>query len=130
MLVATNIISSTFIAPFKLSGCNVFIRKNCCIKIDHTLLMKSNELNNEHLDSSNGTSNHYNPPKHSDSFLEHLNEVKKSWLNDADDLNDVVNSTDDGPEGSFNYGVVCTGEPAVDPSRQIQSILDGEPDWI
>ena len=90
--------------------------------------MNSNELNDDHLDSSNGTCYHYNPPKHSESFLEHLNEVKKSWPNIADNLNELVNSTDDWPEQS--YGVSCTGEPAVDPSRQIQSILDGEPDWM
>ena len=85
--------------------------------------MNSNELNDEHLDLSNGTCCHYNPPKHSESFLEHLNEVKISWPNIADNLNELVNSTDD-------CGVSCTGEPAVDPSRQIQSILDGEPDWM
>ena len=75
----------------------------------------------------------YESPKHSDSFLEHLNNVKSAWpfeqtsVNSADD-NETANYAE--PSESSSYSVFCTGEPAIDPSREVRIILDGEPDWI
>lgn len=77
--------------------------------------------------------NKYESPKHSDSFLEHLNNVKSAWPfdqisdNSVDDSETAINA--EASEASC-YSVFCTGEPAIEPSREVRIILDGEPDWI
>ena len=59
----------------------------------------------------------YTPPLHSESFLQHLENVKSSWKPDSSD-DDVG-------------GVPCFGEPTIDPSRMVQnSIVDGDSNWI
>ena len=80
----------------------------------------------------------YKPPAHSDSFLRHLESVKSSWPYDPNNSGDELD--DDGridDENSNKYksisadgGVKCTGEPSIDPSRMLQSVVDGENDWI
>ena len=63
----------------------------------------------ETLDSK--TTKKYNPPSHSNDFLDHLQSVKSSWPDNDE-------------------GVYCTGEPSIDPSRILQSVVvDGESDW-
>jgi len=60
----------------------------------------------ETLDSK--TTKQYKPPSHSNDFLEHLQSVKSSWPDNEE-------------------GVHCTGEPSIDPSRILQSVVvDGE----
>ena len=57
------------------------------------------------------------PPLHSESFLQHLENVKSSWKPDSSD-DDVG-------------GVPCFGEPTIDPSRMVQNfIVDGDSNWI
>lgn len=79
----------------------------------------SSDMDEAYKDDQNYTygKDSYKPPKHTESFLEHLKEVKRSWPSDQ-------------TSESNENGVFCTGEPSVDPSRQIQAILDGESDWI
>jgi len=68
----------------------------------------------------------YNPPKHNDSFLRHLESVKSSWP-----FNDKIDEDDADPTTKSNkYRVYCTGEPSIDPSRMLQSISDDDYDWI
>lgn len=106
-----------------------FHRPRC--RIRGTKLM--NDLGtNEPLNTS-GQNYQYKPPKHSASFLEHLNIVKKSWPSDIGKEND--NETENETENDFDstsggYGVFCKGEPSIDPSRQIQNIFDGESEWV
>ena len=67
-------------------------------------------------DSIGSNTRQYTPPIHSESFLQHLENVKSSWLPDCSDA--------DG-------GVPCVGEPTIDPSRMVQNaIVDGESNWI
>ena len=71
----------------------------------------------------------YQSPQHSEDFLEHLNKVKEVWpCEGSSDHN--YGKENDTEQSSTSYGVFCTGEPAVDPSRQIQSFLDEESHWI
>ena len=70
----------------------------------------------------------YKPPGHSDSFLRHLEQVKSTWPSNTSDNNDDKLKTDANIDR--NYGVYCTGEPSIDPSRMIQAVSDGESDWI
>ena len=72
----------------------------------------------------------YKPPKHSAAFLEHLNEVKNAWPCEKTSDDAIPDDNNDMQSDSTGYGVYCTGEPSIDPSRQVQSILDGESDWI
>mmetsp|Transcript_20266 Transcript_20266/g.42199 ORF Transcript_20266/g.42199 Transcript_20266/m.42199 type:complete len:177 (-) Transcript_20266:392-922(-) len=78
----------------------------------------------------------YKPPQHSESFLRHLAQVKSSWPGDCDDINNFdeegVDSSgiNDKTIGKISGGVYCTGEPAMDPSRLVQTIFDGESDWV
>lgn len=85
---------------------------------------------NKHLDAENKQYS-YKPPKHSESFLEHLKEVKKAWPSEitSNEPGEDEAKNDDASDPS-DYGVFCTGEPSIDPSRQIRSIIDGESDWI
>ncbi|KAL7473325.1 hypothetical protein ACHAXS_013781 [Conticribra weissflogii] len=78
----------------------------------------------------------YKPPQHSEYFLKHLAQVKSSWPGDGDDTNNFdgggVDSDGgyDKTTGKISGGVYCTGEPAMDPSRVVQTIFDGEADWV
>ena len=57
----------------------------------------------------------YQPPKHTSSFLEHLESVRSSWPD---------------TDGSSKEGVDCTGEPSVDPSRTIQAAETDDSNWM
>ena len=79
----------------------------------------------------------YKPPTHSQSFIEHLESVKSSWPQDYDSKVDA--SSDGGDceqkEKHINIddygGVYCVGEPSIDPSRVLDSVIvDGESNWI
>lgn len=72
----------------------------------------------------------YEPPKHSPAFLEHLNEVKNAWPSEQSSDDEIRNENKNMQSDSTGYGVFCTGEPAIDPSRQVQSVFDGDSDWI
>eukprot|EP00571_Detonula_confervacea_P005348 CAMPEP_0172314400 /NCGR_PEP_ID=MMETSP1058-20130122/22435_1 /TAXON_ID=83371 /ORGANISM="Detonula confervacea, Strain CCMP 353" /LENGTH=96 /DNA_ID=CAMNT_0013028259 /DNA_START=270 /DNA_END=557 /DNA_ORIENTATION=+ len=72
----------------------------------------------------------YKPPAHSESFLRHLESVDSSWPFDPNDNNDESDiSRDEKTYKNNDGGVRCTGEPAMDPSRMLQNIVDGESDW-
>lgn len=75
----------------------------------------------------------YKRPAHSEYFLQHMESVKSSWPYDPND----DNVSDDGAdEISAKYnsvsdkGVRCTGEPSIDPSRMLQSVVDDDSHWI
>ncbi|KAL7448851.1 hypothetical protein ACHAWC_000977 [Mediolabrus comicus] len=78
------------------------------------------------------TSNSYSPPKHSKEFLRHLESVKSSWPynDDSDKDKDVADQTKDGVLSNSEYGVYCTGEPSIDPSRMLQGISEDDHDWM
>lgn len=59
----------------------------------------------------------YQPPKHTSSFLEHLESVRLSWP-DAD------------MGGTSTEGVACAGEPSVDPSRTMQASETDDSNWM
>ena len=65
------------------------------------------------IDGSDADSQ-YRPPKHTSSFLEHLESVRSSWPD----------------SGSSKEGVDCTGEPSVDPSRTIQAAETDDSNWM
>lgn len=91
-------------------------------------MLRMGSSTNEPLDACNDGPR-YKPPQHSESFLEHLKNVKQSWpFEEALDMDPDHTNTDD--VSNSKYAVSCNGEPSIDPSRQIQSILDGESDWI
>ena len=85
-------------------------------------------------DSSNTDSTmRYSPPKHSKEFLRHLESVKSSWPynDDADkEDEDVADQAKDDVLSNCEYGVYCTGEPSIDPSRMLQGISEDDQDWI
>lgn len=74
----------------------------------------------------------YKPPTHSDSFLNHLESVKSSWPYDPNEDNEEISKTGTHEFNNLSDGGVrCTGEPSIDPSRMLQSVVvDGEADWI
>ena len=84
----------------------------------------------------------YKPPSHSNDFLKHLESVKSSWPYDDDGRNNDKKEGQDS-DNNDNYdgkrnetykddgGVFCNGEPSIDPSRMLDSvIIDGESNWI
>ena len=79
-------------------------------------------------DNSEGTTQ-YSPPKHSESFLRHLESVKSSWPYNDGSGEDVADQTKDVSSNSED-GVYCTGEPSIDPSRMLQSVSDDDHDWM
>ena len=66
----------------------------------------------------------YNPTTHSEEFLRHLESVKSSWPYNGEDVTDQTSDI------SSDYSVTCTGEPAMDPSRMLQSLSDDDYDWV
>eukprot|EP00978_Attheya_sp_CCMP212_P013747 scaffold34597_cov43-Attheya_sp.AAC.2 len=68
----------------------------------------------EQDDDHNNRSTAYEPPKFSPSFLKRMEQVRASW---------PTTPENDG-------GVECTGEPAMDPSRQIQTLDLEDSDWM
>lgn len=76
----------------------------------------------------------FEPPAHSESFLRHLASVKSSWPRISDSIDDESDTylSDKIMDNSILYdgGVCCAGEPSIDPSRMLQSVEDGECDWI
>lgn len=72
----------------------------------------------------------YERPKHSDSFLKHLEAVKSSWPYDGAAKDGNKEQTASENEVASEEGVFCTGEPAMDPSRMVQGVFDGESNWI
>lgn len=56
--------------------------------------------------------------------------MKSSWPYDgaAKDGNKEQTASDN--EVASEEGVFCTGEPAMDPSRMVQGVFDGESNWI
>ncbi|KAL3798462.1 hypothetical protein ACHAW5_007414 [Stephanodiscus triporus] len=71
----------------------------------------------------------FKPPVHSDSFLRHLESVKSSWPR-ITDSNDDESDSEDNNIYLNDGGVRCAGEPSIDPSRMLHSVVDGESDWI
>ena len=67
--------------------------------------------------SANGSDvdSQYQPPKHTSSFLEHLESVRSGWPD---------------TDGSSKEGVDCTGEPSVDPSRTMQAAETDDSNWM
>jgi hypothetical protein len=123
-------ISAVFTHPFagKWYGTSSFCSRNLFIP-------SSLSLNSDGFPEGEQKFN-YKPPKHSDSFLEHVKSVRSAWPSSeqasdkSDDSNGAENDLNVSGSETNTFGVFCTGEPSVDPSRQIQSILDGESDWI
>eukprot|EP00581_Thalassiosira_minuscula_P016189 CAMPEP_0183731342 /NCGR_PEP_ID=MMETSP0737-20130205/35148_1 /TAXON_ID=385413 /ORGANISM="Thalassiosira miniscula, Strain CCMP1093" /LENGTH=190 /DNA_ID=CAMNT_0025964049 /DNA_START=1 /DNA_END=573 /DNA_ORIENTATION=- len=73
----------------------------------------------------------YKPPTHDESFLAHLESVKSSWTYDEEEDDTTTTNDSDKPSNNNNdWGVRCTGEPSIDPSRMVQSVVDGESNWI
>jgi hypothetical protein len=73
------------------------------------------------------------PPVHSESFLLHLESVKSSWPHLSGRIDEEDACRIDGMDNSKylnDEGVRCAGEPSIDPSRILQSVVDGESDWI
>ena len=64
--------------------------------------------------SEKPSSRAYIPPEHSSSFLRHLEEVRASWPDQ------------NAGEDAEAEGVACSGEPSIDPSRQIQASCEGD----
>ena len=93
------------------------------------ILNLSGESNTDEPFEAYKGSPRYKPPQHSESFLEHLKNVKQSWPYEETLDVDPDDTGTDGVSQS-KYAVSCTGEPSIDPRRQIQSVLDGESDWI
>jgi hypothetical protein len=71
----------------------------------------------------------FKPPAHSESFLTHLESVKSSWPRITDSIDDESDS-EDNSRSHNDGGVRCAGEPSIDPSRMLHSVVDGESDWI
>ncbi len=76
----------------------------------------------------------FKPPAHSESFLLHLESVKSSWPHLSDSFDEeaeaYLNDKMDNTRCLNDEGVRCAGEPSIDPSRMLQSVVDGESDWI
>ena len=77
----------------------------------------------------------FKPPAHSESFLLHLESVKSSWPHLSDSIDEeadayLLNDKLDNTRYLNDEGVRCAGEPTIDPSRMLQSVVDGESDWI
>ena len=115
-----------FPLPLKLLGLIVFalMRYNLCLSWPlnsisiRTQLNRRAKMQNGSEYPGNGYNQvetqkdkyKYQPPKFSDSFLEHLAQVKGSSCRSGN-----------------NEGVECEGEPALDPSRMVQDDgLDSE----
>ncbi len=83
---------------------------------------------------ADGTRRAYEAPAHSESFLQHLESVSSSWPHDKNDDNyDELNIGDEDKryKSGNDWGVCCTGEPSIDPSRMVQNVvIDGECDWM
>lgn len=111
--------------------CTPTMQKAALYNMPPALQMKNTNEN----DSSNTDSTmRYSPPKHSKEFLRHLESVKSSWpYNDVADKEDedVADQTKDNVVlSNSEYGVYCTGEPSIDPSRMLQGISEDDQDWI
>ncbi|KAL7549373.1 hypothetical protein ACHAWF_012642 [Thalassiosira exigua] len=72
----------------------------------------------------------YSPPAHSEAFLRHLEDVRSSWPYDPEEDGISDTSEEETVHSFTREGVQCTGEPSIDPSRMVQSVVDGEFDWI
>ncbi len=76
----------------------------------------------------------FKPPAHSESFLLHLESVKSSWPHLSDSIDEeadaYLNDKMDNTRYLNDEGVRCAGEPSIDPSRMLQSVVDYESDWI
>lgn len=68
----------------------------------------------------------YQPVRHSEIFIRHLEAVKAAWPEDCDS----VLEDDDEEPGAVLGAVYCTGEPHTDPSRMIQTQSDDDFDWM
>lgn len=126
-----------------LFGLGKYASSECCFMIFCTPTMQKAALynmppalqmkNTNENDSSNTDSTmRYSPPKHSKEFLRHLESVKSSWPynDDADkEDEDVADQAKDVLSNS-EYGVYCTGEPSIDPSRMLQGLSEDDQDWI
>ena len=90
--------------------------------------------NNEDDTSNSDSTIRYSPPKHSKEFMRHLESVKSSWPYNDDDADnedeDVADQTKDDVLSNSEYGVYCTGEPSIDPSRMLQGISEDDQHWI
>lgn len=127
-----------------LFGLGKYASSECCFMIFCTPTMQKAALynmppalqmkNTNENDSSNTDSTmRYSPPKHSKEFLRHLESVKSSWpYNDVADKEDedVADQTKDNVLSNSEYGVYCTGEPSIDPSRMLKGISEDDQDWI
>lgn len=115
-------------------GCFVFctptLQKEALNNMPPALLQMKNTNENDSSNSENTM--RYSPPKHSKEFLRHLESVKSSWpYNDDDaDKEDEDDQIKDDVLSNSEYGVYCTGEPSIDPSRMLQGISEDDQDWI
>ena len=88
-------------------------------------MAKINNGTEDNDKDSDGTGKYrYNPTKHSEDFLRHLENVKSSWPYNEEDV------TDQTVDIGSDYSVSCTGEPSIDPSRMLQSLSDDDYDWV
>lgn len=112
--------------------CTPTMQKAALYNMPPALLQKMANTNEN--DSSNTDSTmRYSPPKHSKEFLRHLESVKSSWPynDDADkEDEDVADQAKDDVLSNSEYGVYCTGEPSIDPSRMLQGISEDGHDWM
>jgi hypothetical protein len=89
----------------------------CVVVLAHTNAASTTEDQQQQDDEEDNNKNRtttYEPPKFSPSFLKRMEQVRASW---------PTTSENDG-------GVECTGEPAMDPSRQIQTLDLEDSDWM
>jgi hypothetical protein len=114
-------------APIRLPlfyGKNNIIRRK---ERDIIIQMAVDDDTVEKNDKDSDGTGRYNPPKHSEAFLRHLESVKLSWPYNDNTAADVADHKID---NNSEYSVYCTGEPSIDPSRMLQSISDDDYDWI
>ena len=113
-------------------GCFVFctptLQKAALTNMPPTLLQMAKNNEDDTSNSDRDSTIRYSPPKHSKEFLRHLESVKSSWPYNDDE--DVADQAKDDVLSNSEYGVYCTGEPSIDPSRMLQGISEDDHDWM